>query len=313
MERIVRHQPEGCPAHDASRLSRARCSSKGCVLNTSSLVGVIGQEIHAAYTATKGGLNALTKSMALDYAKHGIRVNAVCPAGAWTPMLRQWCQGATQPRLKLLSERNSSAGLLSGRRCHCRCVRIPAFRQGALHHRPHHARQRWRGTRLSPDALTLMIKPGFHAATRVFPSATVTAAMRFIATRFIPTPSRNCTTTKGKSALVLPLRWAKAINWSAKRQNSTRNDLSANHRRNHGGLRCVATAQWPTNNNSAGSVRTKALCNSRWLPSQTPAGICGPRRGVCRSGNCSSIYRRNKSSPRSTFPISKTNLTSGWR
>jgi meso-butanediol dehydrogenase/(S,S)-butanediol dehydrogenase/diacetyl reductase len=73
----------------------ALAASKGCILNTSSLVGIIGQEIHAAYTATKGGMNALTKSMALDYTKHGIRVNAVCPAGAWTPMLRQWC--AEQP------------------------------------------------------------------------------------------------------------------------------------------------------------------------------------------------------------------------
>jgi meso-butanediol dehydrogenase/(S,S)-butanediol dehydrogenase/diacetyl reductase len=69
--------------------------SKGCILNTSSLVGVIGQSIHAAYTATKGGMNALTKSMALDYATDGIRVNAVCPAGVWTPMLRQWA--AEQP------------------------------------------------------------------------------------------------------------------------------------------------------------------------------------------------------------------------
>lgn len=69
--------------------------SKGCILNTSSLVGVIGQEIHAAYTATKGGMNTLTKSMALDYAKDGIRVNAVCPAGTWTPMLRTWA--AEQP------------------------------------------------------------------------------------------------------------------------------------------------------------------------------------------------------------------------
>jgi meso-butanediol dehydrogenase / (S,S)-butanediol dehydrogenase / diacetyl reductase len=67
-------------------------ASQGCVLNTSSLVGVIGQEMHAAYTATKGGMNALTKSMALDYAVHGIRVNAVCPAGVWTPMLREWAK-----------------------------------------------------------------------------------------------------------------------------------------------------------------------------------------------------------------------------
>jgi meso-butanediol dehydrogenase/(S,S)-butanediol dehydrogenase/diacetyl reductase len=72
-------------------------STKGCILNTSSLVGVIGQEIHAAYTATKGGMNTLTKSMALDYAKHGIRVNAVCPAGTWTPMLRKWCTEQPDP------------------------------------------------------------------------------------------------------------------------------------------------------------------------------------------------------------------------
>jgi NAD(P)-dependent dehydrogenase (short-subunit alcohol dehydrogenase family) len=70
-------------------------ATKGCILNTSSLVGIIGQEIHAAYTATKGGMNSLTKSMALDYAKFGVRVNAVCPAGTWTPMLRKWA--AEQP------------------------------------------------------------------------------------------------------------------------------------------------------------------------------------------------------------------------
>jgi meso-butanediol dehydrogenase / (S,S)-butanediol dehydrogenase / diacetyl reductase len=64
--------------------------SKGCILNTSSLVGEIGQEIHAAYSASKGGVNALTKSMALDYAPLGIRVNAIAPAGVWTPMLRHW-------------------------------------------------------------------------------------------------------------------------------------------------------------------------------------------------------------------------------
>ncbi len=83
--------------HTTRHAFSALTTSKGCILNTSSLVGVIGQEIHAAYTATKGGMNALTKSMALDYAKYGIRVNAVCPAGAWTPMLRQWCKEQPDP------------------------------------------------------------------------------------------------------------------------------------------------------------------------------------------------------------------------
>ena len=73
----------------------ALLASKGCILNTSSMVGEIGQSLHAAYTATKGGVNALTKSMALDYAPFGIRVNAVSPAGVWTPMLRSW--SASQP------------------------------------------------------------------------------------------------------------------------------------------------------------------------------------------------------------------------
>jgi len=81
--------------HTTRHAFAALKESKGSILNTSSMVGVIGQEIHAAYTATKGGMNTLTKSMALDYAALGIRVNAVCPAGTWTPMLRKWC--AEQP------------------------------------------------------------------------------------------------------------------------------------------------------------------------------------------------------------------------
>src|SRR6266567_7842932 len=75
----------------------ALVQSKGAILNTASMVGLLGQQNHAAYVATKGGMIALTKAMAADYAKYPIRVNAVCPAGAWTPMLEQWAADQPNP------------------------------------------------------------------------------------------------------------------------------------------------------------------------------------------------------------------------
>ncbi len=84
--------------------------TQGCILNTSSLVGEIGQENHAVYAATKGAVNALTKSMALDYAKFKIRVNAVSPAGVWTPMLRDW--GKAQPDVEKIEKYLDSIHIL---------------------------------------------------------------------------------------------------------------------------------------------------------------------------------------------------------
>jgi len=72
-------------------------ASKGCILNTASMVGLIGQSNHAAYVATKGGMIALTKAMALDYAPLGIRVNAICPAAVWTPLLHEWASEQPDP------------------------------------------------------------------------------------------------------------------------------------------------------------------------------------------------------------------------
>jgi len=75
----------------------ALAASKGAILNTASMVGLIGQQNHAAYVASKGGMISLTKAMAADYASLGIRVNAVCPAGVWTPMLEKWCGEQADP------------------------------------------------------------------------------------------------------------------------------------------------------------------------------------------------------------------------
>ena len=75
----------------------ALVASKGCILNTASMVGLMGQENHAAYVSTKGAMISLTKAMAADYAHYSIRVNAICPAGVWTAMLERWCDEQADP------------------------------------------------------------------------------------------------------------------------------------------------------------------------------------------------------------------------
>ena len=61
----------------------------GVILNISSTAGLGGGYHRAAYSASKGGMIALTRSMALDHSADGIRVNCLCPGPVDTPMLRQ--------------------------------------------------------------------------------------------------------------------------------------------------------------------------------------------------------------------------------
>ena len=59
----------------------------GAIVNTSSIMGLTGAIRVPAYTAAKHGVAGLTKAAALEYGRHGIRINAVCPAPIYTPLL----------------------------------------------------------------------------------------------------------------------------------------------------------------------------------------------------------------------------------
>ncbi|MFJ9471590.1 SDR family NAD(P)-dependent oxidoreductase [Streptomyces caniferus] len=76
-----------------------RASGNGSVINTSSVLGLVGGGGAAAYTASKGAVRLLTKTAAVEYARENVRVNSVHPGVIATPMIRALLdeQGDRQP------------------------------------------------------------------------------------------------------------------------------------------------------------------------------------------------------------------------
>jgi NAD(P)-dependent dehydrogenase (short-subunit alcohol dehydrogenase family) len=68
----------------------------GSIINNASVAGLVGFAGSPAYCASKGGVVQLTKCAALEYAKQGIRVNAICPGVIWTPMVQRATGGSAE-------------------------------------------------------------------------------------------------------------------------------------------------------------------------------------------------------------------------
>jgi NAD(P)-dependent dehydrogenase (short-subunit alcohol dehydrogenase family) len=75
----------------------------GAIVNCSSIAGLVGFPGIPAYVASKHGVNGLTKTAALELAKSGIRVNAVCPGVIQTPMIDRFTHGEAQVQAQLVA------------------------------------------------------------------------------------------------------------------------------------------------------------------------------------------------------------------
>jgi NAD(P)-dependent dehydrogenase (short-subunit alcohol dehydrogenase family) len=83
-------------------LRKMKQQGYGSIINVASILGVIGSENVSAYTASKGAVIALTRAMAIEYAKYRIRVNCVSPSLVETDMMKEVLEGCPEFKERLL-------------------------------------------------------------------------------------------------------------------------------------------------------------------------------------------------------------------
>jgi NAD(P)-dependent dehydrogenase (short-subunit alcohol dehydrogenase family) len=76
-------------------------SGGGSIINTASVAGLVGFPGIVGYTASKGAVAQMTKTVALEFAAQGIRANAICPGVIWTPMVERFVGESEEARAQM--------------------------------------------------------------------------------------------------------------------------------------------------------------------------------------------------------------------
>jgi NAD(P)-dependent dehydrogenase (short-subunit alcohol dehydrogenase family) len=98
-ERVIAVNQTGTWLGMKTAMPLLRASGNASVINTSSVLGLVGSGAAAAYQASKGAVRLLTKTAAVEYATRGVRINSVHPGVIATPMIQELLdeQGDQQP------------------------------------------------------------------------------------------------------------------------------------------------------------------------------------------------------------------------
>ena len=142
---------------------------RGSIVNIASIEGLEGTAGGSAYNASKGGVVLLTKNLAIDYGRIGIRANCICPGFIDTPMFRRGHGPAGDGRGPRALPRRAQAAAASAGPRRSPSAAVPRVRRRLVRHRPrarrrrrlHRRRPPGRRRHARPDVTTNPTNPPF--------------------------------------------------------------------------------------------------------------------------------------------------------
>jgi NAD(P)-dependent dehydrogenase (short-subunit alcohol dehydrogenase family) len=87
-----------CSKYAIPQMARSKKKGGKAIVNIASVAGLFGEPNASAYCASKGGVIAFTRAVAMDCAPLGIRVNCICPGAVMTPLQKRWYATHKNPK-----------------------------------------------------------------------------------------------------------------------------------------------------------------------------------------------------------------------